>query len=225
VRQKFFTEMVVRLWHSCPQKLWCPIPGGAQGQVGWGSGQPELVGGSLPMAESWNSWPLDLSSIVCELQCTCVVSTQTELHQKPGGLVSSDLPLHCPVILSRALHFSVLSSLSWGGDSTPFPYSQKAYGLPVSLLQASRWSEGPAVKHTGVPVQRGHVPPWNSNNEGWNLCDIWLRSCSWHILWWKSKKRKVYSCSEDSFYIYKVGKSPLLFFTIFYLKLSTEIPF
>ena len=22
----------------------CPIPGGAQGQVGWGSGQPDLVG-------------------------------------------------------------------------------------------------------------------------------------------------------------------------------------
>jgi len=24
----------------------CPIPGGAQDQVGWGPGQPELVGGN-----------------------------------------------------------------------------------------------------------------------------------------------------------------------------------
>jgi len=46
VRKKFFTQRVVRRWHSCPEKLWCPIPGGAQGQGGWGPGQPELVGGS-----------------------------------------------------------------------------------------------------------------------------------------------------------------------------------
>ena len=26
-----------------PRELWCPIPGGAQGQVGWGPGQPGLV--------------------------------------------------------------------------------------------------------------------------------------------------------------------------------------
>jgi len=30
----------------CPKKLWCPIPGGIQAQVGWGPGQPELLGGS-----------------------------------------------------------------------------------------------------------------------------------------------------------------------------------
>ena len=35
---------------GCPEKLWCPIPGGAQGQVGWGPGQPELVGAALPTA-------------------------------------------------------------------------------------------------------------------------------------------------------------------------------
>jgi len=33
-------------WHSCPEKLWCPIPGGSQGQVGCGPGHPELLGGS-----------------------------------------------------------------------------------------------------------------------------------------------------------------------------------
>jgi len=29
---------------GCPVKLWCPIPGGTQGKVGWGPGQLELVG-------------------------------------------------------------------------------------------------------------------------------------------------------------------------------------
>jgi len=34
--------------------VWYPIPGGAQGQVGWGPGQPELVVAALPMAEGWS---------------------------------------------------------------------------------------------------------------------------------------------------------------------------
>ena len=46
VRKKLVTHTAVRPWHSCPEKLWCPIPGDAQGQAGWGPGQPELVGGS-----------------------------------------------------------------------------------------------------------------------------------------------------------------------------------
>jgi len=50
VRKKFLAQKTVRCWHSCPEKLWCPIPGGAQGQVGWGPGQPELVGAALPTA-------------------------------------------------------------------------------------------------------------------------------------------------------------------------------
>jgi len=33
----------------------CPIPGGIQGQVGWGPGQPDLVGGNLAMAGGWSS--------------------------------------------------------------------------------------------------------------------------------------------------------------------------
>jgi len=37
-----------------PRKLWCPIPGGAQGQVGWGPGQPELVGATSPWQEDGN---------------------------------------------------------------------------------------------------------------------------------------------------------------------------
>jgi len=31
----------VRCWNSCPERLW--IPGGVQGQVGWGHGQPGPV--------------------------------------------------------------------------------------------------------------------------------------------------------------------------------------
>jgi len=40
-RRKFYTDKVVRSWHSCPEKLWCPIPGGVRGPR-----QPEPVGGS-----------------------------------------------------------------------------------------------------------------------------------------------------------------------------------
>jgi len=54
VRRKFFPRWAVRRWHSCPGKLWCPIPGGTEDQVGWGPGQPELVGGALPTAGGWN---------------------------------------------------------------------------------------------------------------------------------------------------------------------------
>jgi len=32
----------------------CPIPGGAQGQVGWGIGHPELLRAALPMAQQWD---------------------------------------------------------------------------------------------------------------------------------------------------------------------------
>ena len=44
--EKNVTERVVRRWHCCSEKLWCPISGGTEGQVGWGPGQPELVEGS-----------------------------------------------------------------------------------------------------------------------------------------------------------------------------------
>ena len=58
VRRKFFSQRAVKHWHSCPEKLWCPIPGGAQGRVG-GPGQPELVGDSPAhgrgQVKDWNS--------------------------------------------------------------------------------------------------------------------------------------------------------------------------
>jgi len=43
---KFFTQRAMRPWHSCPEKLWCPIPGSTQGQDGWGPGQPGTLGDS-----------------------------------------------------------------------------------------------------------------------------------------------------------------------------------
>jgi len=43
VRRKSFPQRAVRRWHSCPEKLWCPIPGGIQGWFGWGPEQPGLV--------------------------------------------------------------------------------------------------------------------------------------------------------------------------------------
>ena len=43
---------------SCPEKLWCPIPGGTQGQVGWGPGQPELMEGSPAHGRGWGGCAL-----------------------------------------------------------------------------------------------------------------------------------------------------------------------
>jgi len=31
--RKFFTQSAVRPWHSCPEKQWCPIPGGTQARL------------------------------------------------------------------------------------------------------------------------------------------------------------------------------------------------
>jgi len=56
--RKFFTQRAVRPWQCCPESCGCPIPGGAQGQAGWGSGQPELVGVSQPMAGVGTGWAL-----------------------------------------------------------------------------------------------------------------------------------------------------------------------
>jgi len=52
-KKKFFTQRAVRHWHSCPDKLWCPIPEGARGQVGLGPGQPEVVRGSPAHGRGW----------------------------------------------------------------------------------------------------------------------------------------------------------------------------
>jgi len=40
------------------RELWCPISGEAQGWVGWGTGQPELVGVTSPWQELEMGWAL-----------------------------------------------------------------------------------------------------------------------------------------------------------------------
>jgi len=40
----------VKHWYSFPEKLWCPIPGKAEGQSGWGPGQQSWWVAALPMA-------------------------------------------------------------------------------------------------------------------------------------------------------------------------------
>jgi len=37
---------MMRQWHSCPREAVVPHPWRCQGQVGWGTGQPQLVGSS-----------------------------------------------------------------------------------------------------------------------------------------------------------------------------------
>ena len=50
--RQVFTQRAVRHWHSCPESCGAPSLE-VQGQVGWGPGQPELVGDS-PAAWGWN---------------------------------------------------------------------------------------------------------------------------------------------------------------------------
>jgi len=57
VRKKLLTVRVVRRWHSCPEKLWGPIPEGTQGQVGWALGSLSWWGQPCPWQGVGAGWP------------------------------------------------------------------------------------------------------------------------------------------------------------------------
>jgi len=42
-----FSEGDEALTQTAQSSCGCPIPGGVQGQVGWGPGQPEMLGGNF----------------------------------------------------------------------------------------------------------------------------------------------------------------------------------
>jgi len=48
-----FNKPSPKLAQGAQRSSGCPIPGDMQGQVGWGPGQPGLVGGNQLMACSW----------------------------------------------------------------------------------------------------------------------------------------------------------------------------
>jgi len=64
IQQKFITWRVVRCWHSGPEKLWCPFPGGTQGQVGWGPGQLSCWVAALPTARGFEQGCLTTQTIL-----------------------------------------------------------------------------------------------------------------------------------------------------------------
>ena len=75
----------VRCWHSCPEKLWCPIPGGTQGQVGWGPGQPELVGGSPAHSRGWRCVGFEVLS---NLSHSMISRNKSSVHGAADGHTS-----------------------------------------------------------------------------------------------------------------------------------------
>jgi len=55
VRRKFFTESVVRQWHSCPEKLWVPYSFRLKARLDGALGILSCWGAALPTAwcRSW----------------------------------------------------------------------------------------------------------------------------------------------------------------------------
>jgi len=83
---RIFLLREVRPWHCCPESCGCPIPGGAQGQVGWCPGQPELVGGSQPMAGVKTRWAL--RSLLTQPLCDSMKFIRSSMGCRDGPLRS-----------------------------------------------------------------------------------------------------------------------------------------
>ena len=49
VRRQFFTQCDETLAQAAQRSCGCPIPEGAQGQVAWGPGQSDILGGNYAL--------------------------------------------------------------------------------------------------------------------------------------------------------------------------------
>ena len=120
-----------RPWHCCPG-LWCPIPGGAQGRVGWGPGQPELVGATLlsrgligtqgktVQIRSSSGGRLEEPDKEQSVQCVCIICS---LCREP---VASDLVSLCHVLQLGGLTISPSCRLVFQDSPDSFRSFKKA---------------------------------------------------------------------------------------------------
>ena len=86
----------------------CPVPGGVQGQVGWGLGQPGLVlngeiggpacGRQLELDDDWGPFQLKpfYDSVLYHGRCCCLMSYFSQLRQ--GCRQSLPSELHCKML-------------------------------------------------------------------------------------------------------------------------------
>jgi len=90
-----------------PEKLWCAIPGGAQSQVGWGPGQPELVVASLPTAWGWGWVGFEVPS---NPNLSMIVNKSTSLIQDSPVNLSNKENAFIPVKIAINLTSSTAGS-------------------------------------------------------------------------------------------------------------------
>ena len=82
--RKLFTQRVVRPWHSCPEKLWCPIP--ECSRPSWMGPWAASAGGGQPcpwhrVVAGWDSRSLPTQTILRSYEIwpgLCVVEQQRD---------------------------------------------------------------------------------------------------------------------------------------------------
>ena len=94
---------------TAARKLWCPIPGGTEGQAGWGPGQPELVGGALPMAEFGTGWALRSLQHKSFCDPTILCSYEYPASQ----MLCGSPPLFPDLFTPAVTHLHQLGLLAW----------------------------------------------------------------------------------------------------------------